>query len=77
MPTDSAGQGKREFIGTVRRRLFVDHDCEWNGVVREITAQLERDELVNTEIVCIHLAEHYRIKAHWARFRDALTQRSG
>jgi|HubBroStandDraft_4_1064222.scaffolds.fasta_scaffold00021_82 hypothetical protein len=66
---------RREFIGKVRHRLFVDHDCEWNGVVREITAQLERDEMVNADIVCVHLAEHYRIKAYWARFQAALAER--
>jgi hypothetical protein len=63
-----------EFIGKVRYRLFADHDCEWNGVVREITAQLERPgELVNTEVVCVHLAEYYRVKAHWARFRESIS----
>lgn len=62
-----------QFIGDVRRRLFVDHDCEWNGIVREITAQFERPgELVSSDLVCVHLAEHYRMKAHWANFRMSL-----
>ena len=64
----------REFIGTVRRRLFANQDCEWNGVVRDITAQMERDETVNTELVCVHLAEFYRARAHWANFKQALRE---
>lgn len=61
-----------EFIGDVRRRLFADVDCEWNGVVRDITAQMERSEMVNTELVCVQLAEFYRARAHWARFQQAM-----
>lgn len=57
-----------EFIGDVRRRLFAHLDCEWNGVVRDITAQMERPGgLVNTDVVCVHIAEFYRSRAHWVR----------
>lgn len=62
----------REFIGDVRRRLFANVDCEWNGVVRDITAQMERNETVNTELVLIQLAEFYRARAHWVRFQEAM-----
>jgi hypothetical protein len=62
-----------EFIGNVRRRLFAPVDCDWNGVVRDITAQMEQPgELVNAELVCVHIAEFYRIRAHWARFKEAI-----
>jgi hypothetical protein len=62
-----------EFIGNVRRRLFVPVDCEWNGVVRDITAEMEQPgELVNDELVYVHIAEFYRIRAHWARFKEAI-----
>lgn len=61
-----------EFIGDVRRRLFAHVDCEWNGVVRDITAKMERDELVNAELVCVHLAEFYKARAHWANFQESL-----
>ena len=64
-----------ELIGNVRRRLFAHTDCEWNGVVRDITAQMERPgELINTELVCVHIAEFYRSRAHWARFQAALAK---
>lgn len=33
-------------IGDLRRSLFLDYDCKWNGVVRDITAKHERDEEV-------------------------------
>ena len=62
-----------EFIGDLRRRLFADVDCEWNGVVRDITAQMERPGmLVNAGLVCVHLSEFYRARAHWARFKEAI-----
>lgn len=54
-----------EFIGDVRRRLFVDHEDEWNGVVREITASLEfRGEQVDASRVCAEIAKFYRSRAH-------------
>jgi len=62
----------REFIGTVRHRLFVGHDCEWNGIVRDITAQMEREEMVNTEQVLVQIAEFYRARAHWTNFKANL-----
>lgn len=66
-----------EFIGDVRRRLFAHADCEWDGIVRDITAQMERPgQFVNTELVCVHLAEFYRQKAHWARFQEALSPKA-
>ena len=67
---------EKEFIGKVRHRLFVDGVHEWNGIVRDITAQLEKDELVNAEIVCIHLAEFYRARAHWANFQQDMSGQS-
>lgn len=33
-----------EFIGSLRRRLFMPYDCRWNGYVRDITAELEESE---------------------------------
>jgi len=67
-----------EFIGSVRRRLFAHTDCEWNGVVRDITAQMERPGgLVNTGLVYVQLAEFYRARAHWERFKEALTMKEG
>jgi hypothetical protein len=59
-----------QFIGDVRRRLFAHVDCEWNGVVRDITAQMERPGmLVNSDLVCVQLAEFYRQRAHWAKLQ--------
>ena len=67
-----------EFIGDVRRRLLVQVECEWNGVVRDITAQMERPgKMVDAEKVCIFIADHYRAKAHWARFHQSLTNYKG
>jgi hypothetical protein len=63
----------REFIGKVRYRLFTPFDSEWNGVVRQITAEMEHEETVNTELVCVHLAEFYRARAHWANFKNAVS----
>jgi len=61
-----------EFIGDVRRRFFVDVECEWNGVIRDLTAQMEHKEHVNTGLFLVHLAEFYRARAHWANFCDAM-----
>jgi len=64
-----------EFIGDVRRRLFVAEPHEWNGVVRDITAQMERPGmLVDAEKVSIFMADHYRQKAHWERFAMMLRE---
>jgi hypothetical protein len=64
-----------ENIGIVRRGLFISEPHEWNGIVRDITAQLERPgELVDAEKVCIFLADHYRQKAHWERFAMMLRE---
>ena len=65
---------KREFIGMVRYRLFIDEPHEWNGVVRDITAQLEHEETVNTEMVIIQLAEFYRARAHWENFKQMMLE---
>ena len=46
-------------IGELRRRLFVDYDCKWNGLVREVTANCERgDEQVNEYQVVKFLLDH-------------------
>jgi hypothetical protein len=58
------------FIGDLRRRLFLDVDHEWNGVVRDITAQCETEGMeVNPEIVNMELADFYRKRASLALFR--------
>jgi len=58
------------FIGDLRRRLFLDVDHEWNGVVRDITAQCETKEMeVDPEIVNIELADFYRKRATLALFQ--------
>ena len=31
-------------IGDLRRSLFMDYDCKWNGLVRDVTAALENPE---------------------------------
>jgi len=30
-------------IGSLRRSLFMEYDCQWNSLVRDITAKLERE----------------------------------
>jgi hypothetical protein len=63
-----------EFIGTVRRRLFIDEPHEWNGVVRDVTAKMEcPGKLVDAEQVCKFIVRFYRERAHWARFRQEVS----
>jgi hypothetical protein len=31
-------------IGDLRHRLFMHYNCMWNGVVRDVTAELEHHE---------------------------------
>ena len=51
-------------IGTLRRRLFVNHSDEWNGIVREVTADFEEPGgVVDFWIVRKHLAAIYRARA--------------
>lgn len=69
-----SGDAPLEFIGDVRRRLFVDVDCEWNGDVRDITAKLEQPGmLVDSELVIRTLSRLYRNKARLAGLRAALS----
>ena len=63
------------FIGDLRRRLFLDVDHEWNGVVRDITTQCETEGMeVDPEIVNMELADFYRKRAALARFQLSLRE---
>ena len=46
-------------IGDLRRRLFMDYDCKWNGMVRDVTAALEypEEEVSEVEAVKVLLAK--------------------
>ena len=60
------------YIGDLRRRLFIDVDHEWNGVVREMTAKYEKsggEGEVNEEPVFKAVAEFYRNRATLAMLR--------
>lgn len=57
------------FIGTLRRRLFIPVDHEWNGVVRDITATFEHEEMVDPARVEAEIAKFYRNRATLALFR--------
>jgi hypothetical protein len=57
-------------IGTLRRRLFIPIDHEWNGIVRDITAEYEYDEKVDVELVCDAMARFYENRATIARMRE-------
>jgi hypothetical protein len=70
--TEEAPPPTLEFIGKVRRRLFINGTREWNGVVRDVTAQLERFELVDVSQVCELIGKFYRDRAHWANFQQAM-----
>ena len=51
-------------IGDLRRSLFVNHACKWNGLVRDITAANEsHDEEVNEHNVYIALIETIKANA--------------
>jgi len=51
-------------IGDLRRSLFVDHACKWNGLVRDITANQEMaGEEVYPEAVYVGLLETLRCNA--------------
>jgi hypothetical protein len=51
-------------IGDLRRSLFVNYDCKWNGLVRDVTASNEKhDEEVNEHIVHRALLETIRENA--------------
>lgn len=55
-----AAQPDLEDIGNVRRSLFLRVDHPWNGIVRDVTAQLEIDGMVNREAVLRELTRHIR-----------------
>ena len=46
-------------IGDLRRELFMGYDCLWNGLVRDITAELEQpDEWCSRSAVLKRLHQH-------------------
>jgi hypothetical protein len=52
------------FIGDLRRQLFIAADCDWNGVVRDITACCETSGMeVDPAIVNAKMQEFYRGRA--------------
>jgi hypothetical protein len=60
-------------IGTLRRRLFIPVDHEWNGIVRDITARYEHSgEEVDEELVCAAMARFYRDRATISLLREHL-----
>lgn len=46
----SVGGGNDMKIGDLRRSLFMDYDCKWNGLVRDVTATLEHPEEEVSEV---------------------------
>jgi hypothetical protein len=51
-------------IGELRRSLFVNHDCKWNSLVREVTALREsHDEKVREVNVYRELLEKIKENA--------------
>ena len=62
------------YIGELRRKLFIEVDHEWNGVVRDITAKYETTgEMVDPEVVCLALQRFYKNRASLAMLRLALS----
>jgi hypothetical protein len=58
------------FIGDLRRQLFIPVDHEWNGIVRDVTAQCETEGMeVNQTMVEDELASVYRKRATLALIR--------
>ena len=65
------------FIGDVRRELFLPMSCEWNGVVREVTADLEQgDAQVDQVAVLKRLAKYLRNVALRNDFVNHMTKSS-
>ncbi len=57
------------FIGQLRRQLFIDGTHEWNGLVRDVTAECEQDYgMVSPELVTYVLSFVYRHRASMARY---------
>jgi hypothetical protein len=51
-------------IGDLRRSLFMNYDCEWNSVVRDVTARKEKhDEEVSEYEVTRILLDHLTTQA--------------
>ena len=46
-PSVASGRGdaQRIYIGDLRRRLFAEFDCPWNGLVRDLTAAYAAGDL--------------------------------
>ena len=62
------------FIGDMRRQLFVPADCDWNGVVRDITARCETSGMeVDPEVVHTKMQEFYRGRATLALIQMELS----
>jgi hypothetical protein len=60
-------------IGDVRRGLFLPYECDWNGRVREVTAELELDGgMVDEAEVLKELAAQLRNEAGIAELRTAM-----
>jgi hypothetical protein len=58
------------YIGDLRRKLFIPVDHEWNGVVREITAEYEESGGdVDAEVVSVAMGKYYRAYAHTANIK--------
>ena len=51
-------------IGDLRRSLFMDYDCRWNSLVRDITAKHEKHEEETPELdVFQELLKHLTMQA--------------
>ena len=62
------------YIGELRRKLFIDVDHEWNGVVRDMTAKYETsNEQVDSDLVCHAIQRFYQDRASLEFLRSTLT----
>ena len=51
-------------IGELRRSLYMNYDCKWNGLVRDVTAQKEKHEEEVSECeVTKNLLDHLTMQA--------------